>query len=155
LSVSCFGQTFDGPRWPRVAMIERSSPRGSGGIGRRASLRSLLEQSSGGSSPPFRTIERKGPGYRAFFVVSSKLANQELTNSPEQKFPSSPDAGDGQTGLVVGLIDHPDLSRRDSDDGEDANGANRRRARARSVAPALRGVDVRADVRSTGARTNR
>ena len=39
---------------------------GSGGIGRRASLRSLWEQSRGGSSPLFRTMLPKGPQTRAF-----------------------------------------------------------------------------------------
>ena len=41
-------------------------PRGSGGIGRRASLRSLLEQSSGGSSPPFRTSLSVQPARLSF-----------------------------------------------------------------------------------------
>src|SRR5262249_48154480 len=43
---------------------------GSGGIGRRASLRSLLEQSSGGSSPPFRTNSKKGLNSQAFLHFS-------------------------------------------------------------------------------------
>jgi hypothetical protein len=47
----CYNPEFWSAGTPRL-----SRPRcGSGGIGRRASLRSLLEQSSGGSSPLFRT----------------------------------------------------------------------------------------------------
>ena len=49
------GAAVDCPHLAELRSILLVPARGSGGIGRRASLRSLLEQSSGGSSPPFRT----------------------------------------------------------------------------------------------------
>ncbi len=42
------------PRTTAILQV-RSSPRGSGGIGRRTSLRGWRSQERGGSSPPFRT----------------------------------------------------------------------------------------------------
>ena len=43
--------------------------RGSGGTGRRTSLRGWRSQERGGSNPPFRTKSDRGPVLRAFLVV--------------------------------------------------------------------------------------
>ena len=54
---------------------------GSGGTGRRASLRSLWPQGRGGSNPLFRTITARGPILLALFVAPHVRANEWLTVS--------------------------------------------------------------------------
>ncbi len=67
-------------RSPGPRRVRLSPPRGSGGTGRRTSLRGWRSQERGGSNPPFRTSQKKAR-YPGLFRSCPGIANEQLTTA--------------------------------------------------------------------------
>src|SRR5687767_5145854 len=77
LESSCFSPILDG-LWAALT-ADSLQPRGSGGIGRRTSLRGWRPQGREGSSPFFRTKAQRRPKRLAFLCFFASAANELLT----------------------------------------------------------------------------